>query len=380
MAQKKSSPVKRKPPQKPVPSYKKGDMFIAGSVIKEIISRKSEYIIAITQENDLAYEITELNEIKKNAIAEMNRLFRMAEHKFLDVHKAQVNLLLARALSKAFESDSAEEIKDHFKPVCDFIKNHAAIDQLYLQTSESTVYRTKKNTVSFRHSNLKHFLQPAVTEFNRVQNQVKVCLGKNHPKIANILGTCLAVSFSLDPKDNVLKYFKNSYKHIEQIIDSILRFRQLTYSFLFGLVLTCVFLLLYIPAGFNIIDQDIMIGATGGIIGGLISLIQRNRTFRIDPFVPPTHIIFHAFIRMVLACLFGILVILISKSDLVLGIFKYNSLIQFLLSIFGGICERIVPDSLKQLRQNESYISSDISEKNISDLLKQYNNEEPDMQ
>jgi hypothetical protein len=357
MAQKKGSPVKRKPPQKAVPAYKKGDTFIAGSVIQKIISRKKEYIIAITQDNNLAYEITELDEIKKKAIAEMNRLHRIAERKFLGAHKTQVNILLARALSKAFESDTAEEIKDHFMSVNDFIKNNAAIDQLYLQTRESVIYRTKKNTVSFQHSNLKHFLQPAVTEFNRVQNQVKVCLGKNHPKIANLLGTALAVSFSSDPKDNVLKYFKNSHPYIEQIIDSTLRFHQLAYSFLFGIVLTCIFLLLHIPTGFDIIDQHIMIGAAGGIIGGLISLVQRNRTLRIDPFIPWTHIIFHALIRMILACLFGILVILISQSNLVLGILKNNSHVQFLLSIIGGICERIVPDTLKQLKDNASYIA-----------------------
>lgn len=357
MAQKEGNPIKRKPPQKSVPAYKKGDTFIAGSVIKEIISRKKEYIIAITQDNNLAYEITELDEIKKNAIAEMNRLHRMAEYKFLGVHKPKVNSLLGRALLKAFESDSKDEIKDHFKSAYDFIKNQAAIDQLYLQTRESVVYRTKKNTVSFQYNNLKPFLQPAVAEFNRVQNQAKVCLGKNHPKIANILGTCLAASFSLGPKDNILKYFKNSYQYIEKIIDSTLRFRQLSYGFVFGLLLTGIFMILHIPTLFHIINQNIMIGAAGGIIGGFISLIQRNTILRIDPFVPSMHIVLHAFIRMVLACLFGILVILICQSDLMLGILKNNGQAQFLLSIVGGICERIVPDSLKQIKESESYIS-----------------------
>jgi len=210
------------------------------------------------------------------------------------------------------------------------------------------VWITSENVVGWLYDELPERLRPAVVQFQRLNGIAKSRLGKKQrPIVAGLLGPALyAALLSSDAEDPSL-HFEEARCIIYSKCTQVSRLAYVLLSLLFGVVVVAAALssYVYLPTSESL-RTALFVGITGGIIGSVISIIQRARTLKIDPFDSAIVLAFHGLSRVVLGAVFGVLLVAASKSNIALGHFADNLWALFGLAAVAGLTERWVPELL----------------------------------
>jgi len=119
-------------------------------------------------------------------------------------------------------------------------------------------------------------------------------------------------------------------------------FWNIMHSFLF---ITIMFIIYSQNTQWIYIDMNIMI--VGGILGAMISVIQRNKETKTIHFRKIKNVIFFSLISVILGGISGFVIYWASQSNIVLGGISENTSALFILSIIIGTSERYLNSFLK---------------------------------
>ena len=143
-------------------------------------------------------------------------------------------------------------------------------------------------------------------------------------------------------KDDSLK----SFEHITRKIKN-LRTPNQNRLYFFGFVIssaTLMLLLMLFLLLLDFINEQIILCAICGIIGAVLSTLQRATNFNIADDEKIIFIAFQAFVINIVGLLSGISIYIVSNSDIAFSFAKDNIYNLMTVSLVAGFAERYIPD------------------------------------
>lgn len=113
-------------------------------------------------------------------------------------------------------------------------------------------------------------------------------------------------------------------------------------------------LILLVLHNYDIRHKVFFYGSIFGVVGACISVLQRIANMDIDWYMSGIPSFLQALSRVSLAALFGMILVLAVKSDLMLGAFKGDHISLMIFALVAGFSERMIPDLFKRLENKDS--------------------------
>ncbi len=148
------------------------------------------------------------------------------------------------------------------------------------------------------------------------------------------------------------KYFSE----VKMFIDSKAKERSRLHYLLWCTVTVFVFWGFAIPFYYLINGENlhlVILGCIAGSLGSLLSVLQRSSDLHIDPYGTEFYLSLQGVARAALGTLFGAVLIIASKSNLVFGFVNDNKMGLFIFSIIAGFSERFVPEILNRIESDQ---------------------------
>jgi hypothetical protein len=214
------------------------------------------------------------------------------------------------------------------------------------------VYITQEDAVGWHYTQLPEHLRPAIANFQFLNGIASSTLKKKQrPQVALLLGTALYAALLSQPDEDAVRHFESARNFIYSKGTQLSRLAYVLLSLLFAIIITGLAFVVYkySPAseGFRV---GLLVGISGGVIGAVISIIQRSRNLRIDPLDSAIVLALHGLTRVALGAIFGMLLVVASKADIALCHFSENPWGLFGLSAAAGFTERWIPELLEHIK------------------------------
>jgi hypothetical protein len=210
------------------------------------------------------------------------------------------------------------------------------------------VYITDNDRAGWRYHELPEWLRPAVAEFQRLTGLARSSLGKKNAKrAALLLAQSLYAAFLSTQGSNLQSHFLESSTFIREKATQATR---LLYTFL-----TVVCGIIAVSLAFTVYEywpnhedlrRALAVAVAGGVIGALVSVMQRLRDLDIDPLDSRLVLVLNGVIRLGLGACFGFLFVVAVKANIVLGHFAHEPWALLGLAAGAGFTERWVPELL----------------------------------
>jgi hypothetical protein len=215
------------------------------------------------------------------------------------------------------------------------------------------VYITEKDAVGWDYVQLPEYLRKAIANFQFLNGIASSTLKKKQrSKVALLLGTGLYAALLSPVDEDPLQCFEAARNFIYSKSTELSRLAYVLLSLSFAVVITGLTFVVYrYSAASEGLRIGILVGISGGLIGAVISIIQRSRDLKIDPLDSAMLLGLHGLTRVLLGAIFGVLLVVASKADIALCHFSENPWGLFGLAAAAGFTERWVPELLEHTKE-----------------------------
>jgi hypothetical protein len=188
----------------------------------------------------------------------------------------------------------------------------------------------------------------ALNEFDSLMTEIKVFVPQhNRPEAFTRLGKALFTSLNAKDSTAALTSFDTVKSFITQ--SSTQRARFLYTAFALGTATLVIIVLLAIAHALSTPYTMFFYGAVFGAAGAAVSVMQRSRDIELDVRLPDRALYLQACIRVTLGLIFGLLFVLASKANLVMGTVKDDLAAACVFALVAGFSERMIPDLIERL-------------------------------
>ncbi|MFB2734332.1 hypothetical protein [Shewanella mangrovisoli] len=331
--------------------YAVGDRTASGDEIQGIYASSTYFIIYQGRHGSLSWEIERVPVWAKDSISECRRLRGLAESYLNRRHVSIVNGLLSDALSTSLQSSEGTDTSSFFVEVNEYIEKYKDEIKSTIATGpEFAIYRTKNDTTQWFHKKLPDYLNKAVEEFESLQSLSNSVLPKSYrPAVSRMLGSSLSVAFRKNKEDDIASAFDSAKKFILSQTDSYLRIKLFLASLLSTITFLLFLFVLFVVAKVNVVY---LFGAGAGVLGAMVSALQRNNKITIDPYGSLLGLYSESISRLLIGIIFGLFVVVCAKSELALAPFKENIYAIICFSFIAGFTERFVPDLMSSVTKS----------------------------
>ncbi|HEX7722914.1 MAG TPA: hypothetical protein VF397_12195 [Pyrinomonadaceae bacterium] len=328
--------------------YKAGDTF-RGQKIFQIYFAQPEFLICRTDAG-FAYKIVLESPKVPQILAELSKCDSVQRPQLRGAYKKDYFNLLATALNSALLSMD-DDPRSQFEPVRSFIDERGPVEYVYGYSPNFIVYLNNRKVVAYDYDDLPSRLIPAVTQFHRLQHVANCSLlDADKNEVGSILGMDLVSALRSSEGADLSALFLSSREFITNRSEAVLRSHYVRSSVLSSLIVLIVLAVITYYFKKNSIGAwTILLGSAAGVIGAMISIIQRGVSLTVNPFVPLAHVVFQGTVRVGLGAVFGALLVVASKAGIALGILEGNIWSLFIFSVVAGFSERFVPDILDRI-------------------------------
>ncbi len=266
------------------------------------------------------------------------------------------------------ESQTLEAIKEHisqaFSDTDKFIQKMSASKlRIIAENSELIVYMQKNGDLEWHFKKkLSDNTKIIFAEVQNILTLTRVLLRNTNRKYKQLLNTNLATALTNSTYINNLEHSLKHLKEIEETIreraTSHARFEIMYFTIYLTFFILSFSILLYSTYDEIAVLHSLTIGLVSGTVGALVSIIQRNDTIVVDLLSSRTRLLTEALSRLLLGMIFGILVTLLIKSEIISLLQVNNNYALCIFGIIAGFSERFVPDYLEKIsNQNNSDIN-----------------------
>lgn len=344
--------------EKPLEAYVRGDVLPGGATIDYIFEVNPDYMIARKADGDIFFKKrSQLPPEMRRAETLFLKWQNEGTHILAGAYTWEFNRRLANCLTTALKGQP-DEIEPAFLPAQKFLAEKGPITRIFGSGPGFRVFQAKDGRVDWGHRDSNDRIAALASEYNSLYQIGSVRLQKSdRAALTELLGGDLVAAFrAADSKAEPSFFFRASRDFVERRVEALFRSRYVMASICAFLALTACVLYLVAnhgfgpdPTGMN--PHRILAGGFAGMVGALVSVIQRGNNLTLSPFSSLSHVLFQGVIRIFLGLLFGMLAVVAIDADLVLGVLKDNVFSVALLCVAAGASERFVPDLLDRLSE-----------------------------
>lgn len=327
--------------------YKEGDSSLDGSIISHIIGREKDFIVFRCSDGAIGWEHIEVPEWSYPALKEYEKIGAKIKSYLGGFHKDEIRSSMAICLLNTFRLKESGNINagiEQFKPALELIKKLEDRNILYTNP-EFYVYRNN-NQIDIQCANINKDLEAAKIQASHLYIQAKHSLNNKQLQHAeNLIASDIA-----EHKENIPSTaFKKSKEFIDNTSKQNIKITYLELSLAFGFVYSIISFLIYKLTDLHVnIYGKICLCTIAGVIGTIVSILQRNQSIEVEPFTSKWLLSFQGITRIILGMLFGGTVLIAAKANIALGLANNNTYAIVLLAFVAGLNERFVPDLLEK--------------------------------
>ncbi len=325
--------------------------FLAGEKVLRIYSRASKHII-YERASGVAYGAVGVTAQQRIYLADLDQLKIQAQIKFKGVHDEAVQSHKNAILNAILSVKDEDVIKSSLLSFDKFIKEIPAVTNV--------VGQNLKYVVWIGDAGVEHWIKEVsehaelLSQFYKIKSLGAIVVPKSKLKtFYGKLASCFVVGLGNGgaSDENV---FDPVRVYIDKCVGDAARIRLVTVIFSFSIfVLICVASLwLYVWGVGSINSQALLIGVFGGVLGAMISVLQRAKELKVELYESVELIVLQGAVRIGLGCVFGIVALVASKSGLLLELLSQSNNKMFLLSVIAGFSERLVPDFIGRISED----------------------------
>ncbi|MDQ1233333.1 hypothetical protein QE450_000831 [Paenibacillus sp. SORGH_AS306] len=248
-------------------------------------------------------------------------------------------------------SDYKTRIVNELSYAKDFVRKKINLGTVFVSSSSNiTIYMERNKELRWYYEGLPEYMVISFSEFRRLHSLSNSLLnGVNRELINRNLAVAMTNSNILQDPDRSSAQFSEIENSIKERATARVKFNILLLISTLGLVI--IFLCFYFYFSYVIpeIISNLIIGAAGGTLGSVISVIQRNDKITVDFLLSPLAIGTESISRLLLGIIFGIILVLLIQSELITLFSIKNISALCVLSIIAGFSERFVPDFLDKI-------------------------------
>lgn len=228
------------------------------------------------------------------------------------------------------------------------------VSEILGQSQTAAVYITEDKSLRWSYFGddgiVPNFKKPALSEFDGLMQTINTHLPVRHrEEHFRLLGKSLFQALDTTELGTSHCYFESVNKSIEELAQQNARFSYVSYCFVaFGLILAIA---LFVSWVFSF-SGAWLIGQRCGLMGAAgaaISVAHRITGLKINWKSQRTMLAAEGMARILVGFFFGILFYLMCTGDLVLGVFKENSIAFMVFATVAGFSERFIPELMKKL-------------------------------
>lgn len=253
------------------------------------------------------------------------------------------------------EDKNMETVERKNREPGDKLPGGKTIKILIRETDKVGVYITTDNLIGyqwFANQGIPDYLQPAFGKTASLSYTISNYLPKKKRE-----GSCFRLAHALcsalhgSEGSDLSIHFSDVEKAILKMAEVCACFRYLVGSTIASVLLVAAMYLIHRLDYANI--DTLLYGALGGTVGATISVLLRVRDLSIENIAPLWFAIIQGCSRTILGALFGIVLIVTIKAQMIFAFAQNNLYAITLLATVAGFSERFAPELLKSIEDKQ---------------------------
>lgn len=320
--------------------------------IRVVYYKSEEFIVYLNQDSNLSWHFSKLPDYIKWALSEVARIRALVDSCLIKSKAITAYELLAAGLYSYIINPKQE--RDPFNDVLVYLEeNKENIKRTIIRNKQYSVYLTKSDTIAWWHNQAgDENVKIAQSEFESTRALAEYALPKtyNHT-ISSKLGSALSQAFSKDNKNDIVACFDDVKKFVDNTVENHVRIRIFITNSLSSLFFLMAVYILWL---FDLERGGYYLCAGSGVIGALISSLQRNDKIVTSGYTSGRALYLESISRLIIGATFGMLLLLGVMSGLFLPLIKDNFQATLCLSFIAGFSERLVPDLISTVIKKQT--------------------------
>jgi hypothetical protein len=303
---------------------------------------------------------------ERRLISRLELLLEKARNKFKGANRDSVERYKARILSMIFcgqdggsETDGQSEASYLIGEFDKYINASEEVDRVIDRTSEFLVWVDKDGEVAYEVKDGGKFDAGIFIELSELNALSRLTLTDSQRKLFVFkLASSLVVALRKNSV-GVNESFESAKQYLVKTIE-VQASSRLIYSVIsFSILLLFVLGVVYFKWG-ALWARDLnylLVGAGGGLLGALISVLQRSKEIKVVPFESLHLIVLQGVVRIGLGSCFGVVSVLACKAGIFFDLLGADTKKLLLLAIAAGISERLIPDFIEKMSDEKGRVA-----------------------
>ena len=262
-------------------------------------------------------------------------------------------------VAAAMDSADSKDVAKYFQPVREFCAAHGPISTVYGTNDEYAVFIGKDGELVFELNGSTEPRIATIAEMRRIQASSATMPRAVKDQLKEMLGRALSTAFAQTDVKKAEQCFSVAQDFLNKTSHGLTRTRLALYS-----ITAAVVMLVILAIAFSEISLRFpqymytVVGATGGTLGALVSLLHRLDRLELPAFLPRRYLGAQVLVRLSIGACFGLIAVVVSKANFALGMFSSQNSLLFLLGVAAGFSERFIPDMLDQMAVKNSHVKA----------------------
>ena len=310
--------------------------------------------IYINRFHELGWEIESLPAHASKAFQEFVIINSLINLHLNRLQKKKASRLLASRFYYCLTAKHPYEVETIFKDVRDYTnRGKGYVKKCVVESPRFAVYISKNHEVDWwYYKDIPEYMIGALDEFESLKGLASTTLPKSYNiAFMNKMASALANAFNKGDYDLAKDCFNDVRSYLSSKAISFLKLK----AFLISLLFSTIFLIASIKLSISIPDlKSYFIGMGAGVIGAMVSSLQRNRDISLDNYAGEFSLYCESLSKLIIGSIFGCFIVFGTNSELFLAPFKNNLQAIVCFCFISGFVERFVPDLIDGVvRKNE---------------------------
>lgn len=334
----------------PYRDYRSGMKLPSGAVVRKVFGAGKDFAIYSTDKSLSPVWVTSCSDSGvSEGLHKLKMLQVRASNRFKSVWKVELNDYIVHVLKCIFFDRDEERTCLALDALEEAIDSIPRVEHLIARGKNFSVWITEGGGCGYQFRDIPD-MDESTAEFTRIRALASALLPEEYKKKFNRkLGAVMANALRFPPGSKAPENFKPLEDMIHRAAENKLKAQLLVSTIAAATIMVC---LLYIGLVLDVVPGVINVAAPaifGGMIGTLLSILERSNSITISEYESPSLIIMQGLVRLMIGGLLSYIAYCATVSGFAFSVFQDSKEAIFILGVAAGFSERLIPELIQDV-------------------------------